>query len=64
MEVKNKAILSLNSIACIAMWSLVTYSNLFRNILPTDAGTIKLQLHPTTSRISFLLTETEAEPSK
>ena len=28
-EVKNKAILSLNSFTCIAMWSLVTYFNCF-----------------------------------
>ena len=26
-KVKNKAVLSLNNIVCIAVWSLVTYSN-------------------------------------
>ena len=26
-KLKNKAVLSLNNIVCIAMWSLVTYSN-------------------------------------
>ena len=26
-KLKNKAVLSINSIVCIAMWSLVTYSN-------------------------------------
>ena len=28
-KLKNKAVSSLNNIVCFAMWSLVTYSNLF-----------------------------------
>ena len=28
-ELKNKAVLNLNNIVCVAMWPLVTYSNCF-----------------------------------
>ena len=36
-ELKNSAVLYLNNIVCIAMWSLVTYSNCFV-LMPIDAA--------------------------